>query len=62
MDEIIEFVPLLGFQRYRPYFDDTPTPAKKQTEKPVIELDTASRLPPLETPTLERNMNINDPF
>lgn len=62
MDEIVEFVPLLGFQRYRPYFDDTPTPAKKQTEKPATELDTASKLPPLGISTLKRNLIINNPF
>lgn len=42
MDEVVEFVPLLGFQRYRPYFDDTPTP--KVNQKTTVGLDTASKL------------------
>jgi hypothetical protein len=48
MDEIVEFVPLLGFQRYRPYFDDTPLPSRKPDQKPTTILDTTSKLPPLE--------------
>ncbi|KAJ5965402.1 hypothetical protein N7481_012116 [Penicillium waksmanii] len=56
MDEIIEFVPLLGFQRYRPYFDDTPTPAKKQTEKPATELDTTTQQIPESTQILHINL------
>ncbi|KAJ5233767.1 uncharacterized protein N7469_005533 [Penicillium citrinum] len=37
MEEIVEYVPLLGFQRYRPYFDDGPTPTMKAKDlDPII--------------------------
>ena len=46
MEEIAEYVPLLGFQRYRPYFDDTPAPTvkAKSTEPTVTEIDTKGQI------------------
>lgn len=46
MEEIVEYVPLLGFQRYRPYFDDTPAPTvkAKNTEPIVTEIDTQGKM------------------
>ncbi|KAJ5111388.1 hypothetical protein N7532_001923 [Penicillium argentinense] len=37
-DEIVEFVPLLGFQRYRPYFDEVTTPKAVDTANALEDL------------------------